>query len=379
LAIVTTAVVADIDSSYPTRMKVGDGNNFQRTGMDRRCYFEKGLVCLMLFLSFCLGNTQEIPLSPSEYSLQVGNRDSGVRVEFFVDLACSDSKAAWTVLLETAAYYKEDALFLIHLFPLPYHTLAFTAAKAVVVVWKHLGIEAALGAMNVLFAKQEKFLINDEDKKGKTLDSYNDAIEKLILGKTLGLSAEEYEAGMADPKLEHFTRAMWKYGSSRGVTGAPQYFVNGVQLAGEGAPGSEASLADWQAVLDPVVHAAAGALAAGAPGNKNVLPHTRVDEVLSDAAQIKGSSTKTKTMPTFGDNGRFEARVMGALAGGLFLAGVAYIALVVLRNAPRPFRRPASDHRGEARAASAGGSEGGEDWKKAGGRRLLPGGGGAAV
>ncbi|CAM9845633.1 unnamed protein product [Heterosigma akashiwo] len=105
--------------------------------------------------------------------------------------------------------------------------------------------------MNVLFAKQEKFLINDEDKKGKTLDSYSDAIEKLILGKTLGLSAEEYEAGMADPDLEHFTRAMWKYGSSRGVTGAPQYFVNGVQLAGEGAPDSEASLATGRPCWTP--------------------------------------------------------------------------------------------------------------------------------
>lgn len=47
------------------------------------------------------------------------------------------------------------------------------------------------------------------------------------------------------------TRVAWKYACSRGVTGTPIYFVNGMPV-----PQADASwtLAQWQRLIDPLVH-----------------------------------------------------------------------------------------------------------------------------
>jgi len=279
--------------------------------------------------------SQDIPISQEEYALQVGNRESGIRVELFVDIACSDSKAAWTTLLETANYYKDSAVFLIHLFPLPYHTFSFLATQAIVYTWENYGVEYALEAMNILFAKQDKILVNDENK-AKSYTYFEDVIAKLVSGKVPDMSLEDALAGMNDDAIDQLTRAMWKYGAERGVYGAPNFFVNGIHLD---TIDSESSFYDWQAILDPVVSQTSSVISSKA------LPKTVTDTVLSDALRVEVEEEQNGVgiHPIFEENMMYESNLVIGFCGFLFLFGVLYIAMVAVKYTRM---RPRGDRNG---------------------------------
>ena len=48
-----------------------------------------------------------------------------MRVDFFLDLVCADTKNAWPVIKEVIQTYGRDVRWRFHQFPLPYHTNAF--------------------------------------------------------------------------------------------------------------------------------------------------------------------------------------------------------------------------------------------------------------
>ncbi len=71
-----------------------------------------------------------IPLSASTYSVaSVGDPASPVQVDFFLDLVCSDTKAAWPNVKEVIAAYGRSVHWRFHQFPLPYHTNAFVGTS----------------------------------------------------------------------------------------------------------------------------------------------------------------------------------------------------------------------------------------------------------
>ncbi|CAN0515294.1 unnamed protein product, partial [Scytosiphon promiscuus] len=48
-----------------------------------------------------------------------------------LDLACSDCALAWPVMTQVADAYGQQTNFVYRLFPLPYHSNAFTAAQVI--------------------------------------------------------------------------------------------------------------------------------------------------------------------------------------------------------------------------------------------------------
>lgn len=47
-----------------------------------------------------------------------------MRVDLYIDLACLDTKAAWSTLKKVMSTYEGKGVeFRYHLFPLPYHTV----------------------------------------------------------------------------------------------------------------------------------------------------------------------------------------------------------------------------------------------------------------
>lgn len=60
-----------------------------------------------------------------QYSvLTIGDPEAAVKVDSFIDLACSDTKATWPTLKKVMSHYEEKGVeFRYHLFPLPYHTV----------------------------------------------------------------------------------------------------------------------------------------------------------------------------------------------------------------------------------------------------------------
>lgn len=58
-------------------------------------------------------------------ALRVGDLDSIVRVDAYIDLACADTQDAWPTLKKVMTTYDGKGVeFRYHLFPLPYHTVS---------------------------------------------------------------------------------------------------------------------------------------------------------------------------------------------------------------------------------------------------------------
>jgi predicted DsbA family dithiol-disulfide isomerase len=91
---------------------------------------------------------QPVPL-PNTYDsfLRIGNIDAQVLLEAHVDLLCPDCAAAEPALEQVVQYYGPTKLQLVyHLFPLPYHTWAFTTALGGNIIRQLNGTDAAVAA-----------------------------------------------------------------------------------------------------------------------------------------------------------------------------------------------------------------------------------------
>ncbi|CAM9507270.1 unnamed protein product, partial [Hapterophycus canaliculatus] len=83
-----------------------------------------------------------------------------------------------------------------------------------------------------------------------------------------GVSADDFDAGMADFELETQTRSQFKYGCLQGVHGTPEIYVGGI-LA-ESLDGG-ATFQEWKDLLDPLL----GFASKAAEGPKGAL-HSNV-------------------------------------------------------------------------------------------------------
>lgn len=75
---------------------------------------------------------QSVPLpdTPDSFLRLGGDASAQVQIDAHVDLLCPDCAAAWPVLQQVAANYaKAQVSINLHVFPLPYHTFAFSVAQ----------------------------------------------------------------------------------------------------------------------------------------------------------------------------------------------------------------------------------------------------------
>lgn len=197
----------------------------------------------------CVQVVAQIPIPMGGFDGHtVGSRSAPVQLEFFADLLCPDCKDAWPSMKEVMAHYGNDTLgFTLHTFPLPYHQHAFLASEGAVVMaskfpaqfWQYI---------DLIFDRQESFYNAVTEKE--TMVAVRASLANLVQAE-LGVPATGFLEGIADSTLNGDTRASWKYGCSRHVSGTPTFLVNGVPVAGQPAWG----LKEWQWVLDPLVPA----------------------------------------------------------------------------------------------------------------------------
>lgn len=66
---------------------------------------------------------QPVPLPNTYDGFAIGDVAAPVMLEGFLDLLCPDCAQAWPTLKQVASHYGPSKLrFLMHVFPLPYHT-----------------------------------------------------------------------------------------------------------------------------------------------------------------------------------------------------------------------------------------------------------------
>nr|ACG47004.1 hypothetical protein [Zea mays] len=165
-----------------------------------------------------------------------------VLVEAFLD---PDSRDAWQPLKLAVERYAPRVSLIVHPFPLPYHTYAFYACRALYIANK-LNSSSTYPLLELFFKNQEKF--------------YNSATSSLsgpsvalgmskMAAQTVGNSVSEFLSGFSDGKTDSAARVSFKYGCTRGVFGAPFFFVNGFLQPGGGSP---IDYSTWIGILDPL-------------------------------------------------------------------------------------------------------------------------------
>ena len=90
------------------------------------------VLCTLAFVAYA---QVPIPSRPDGYALSPHAQPSApIVLEAFYDLLCPDSKASWPVVKQVLAAYPTQLYFLMHTFPLPYHTWSFIANEGAHVI-----------------------------------------------------------------------------------------------------------------------------------------------------------------------------------------------------------------------------------------------------
>ena len=101
-----------------------------------------------------------IPNRPDGYALSLtAPATAPVVLEAFFDLLCPDSKAAWPTVKQVLSAYPDTVYFLLHTFPLPYHTWSFIANEGAHVMDELTGgnLTAVRAYTDLLFDIQDQY------------------------------------------------------------------------------------------------------------------------------------------------------------------------------------------------------------------------------
>jgi hypothetical protein len=201
----------------------------------------------MIFVVKSQQSVLGIPVSRNDYAYWAGS-SSMVTVDITIDLGCSETKNAWSMLQEVIDTYGHEVQFKVRILPLPYHSASWLLSKAASTVYFYEGDAAAFRLMNNVINNQEDFYnsaIADKD--------YNELLRLIepIACNGTNLSATEYYEGMdsstaSGSTVEKFTRYEFKYVILEGFYGTPMYKINGLMMQ------DLDSVQAWEQALNPL-------------------------------------------------------------------------------------------------------------------------------
>lgn len=180
-----------------------------------------------LAFAFLVGLAAATQLTPiptaSQTGFALGSSNATYTLDVYYDHLCSASAKAFPGLLK---YWQKNSSWLqlnIHIFPLPYHHFAFEVAE----VGRYIQTaypNRFLNFTNYIFAHQNTYL-NDA-----LAWDYNTTLWRLSNDTQVstGVSSSEVFAALYDTNNNWNTRVAWKFGCSKGISGTPQYQLNGV-------------------------------------------------------------------------------------------------------------------------------------------------------
>lgn len=173
---------------------------------------------LLALASLSAVYAQPVPLPNLPDGWRLGT--SGPVVEVFLDLLCSDCQGDWPTMKALVAHYGNKISFIMHNFPLPYHTWGFRCSQGAHVIGSlnttHRD-QAVFDFANVIFQFQDDFFDPSLNQ------TYVDHHIADLASTHLGYSYADVAAGLADDNLNEAARISWKYSTSRYSTGTPHY------------------------------------------------------------------------------------------------------------------------------------------------------------
>lgn len=185
-----------------------------------------------------------------------GEGRTGIEVNIYLDLlcsACQGSNPTWNEVLATEwldGTVADQVYWTYTPFPLPYHVHTFQVTQVV----PYLNYLCATED-NCLLNEYKDFCFGDIQSQvlGMTDKSYNEFIAywSETVAAEFDLDADTllgiYSYSTDTTNSDSNTRAMWKHAASRGVSGTPTVFINGVHI--DDVP---YSVSNWMHVLNDV-------------------------------------------------------------------------------------------------------------------------------
>jgi protein-disulfide isomerase len=200
-------------------------------------------------------NLGAIPIPSHPLGFDQGNTSSSVLIEAFYDLQCPDSKASYPALLQLLEQHGSEVLLRMHLFPLPYHRSGFLSAQSARVVQTLNSNDQLFHWFNVYFAAQGNFTnLATGDQSNDWIIAQIAKLASTSLVRESGMDQDEYYTEFIKrmaygSDYDANTRIAWKYACSRGVSGTPFFFVNGVYVTND----PSWTVEDWKKLVGSVV------------------------------------------------------------------------------------------------------------------------------
>ncbi|XP_073112936.1 uncharacterized protein [Elaeis guineensis] len=170
-----------------------------------------------------------------------------VVVEAFFDPMCPDSRDSWPPLKKALKHYSSRLSVVVHPFPLPYHSNAFIACRALHIANK-LNTSSTFPLLELFFKHQEEYYNTPTYNMSRASIIHH--ISKLAVRAIGKDSLSAVQSGFNDSQTDAAARISFKYGCSRGVTGTPYFFVNGMPLSNSG---SALDYKGWKGIIDPLL------------------------------------------------------------------------------------------------------------------------------
>ncbi len=191
--------------------------------------------------------TIPIPHRPSGFLL--GDSAAQITIDAFIDIQCPHSRTVWPTLLEVANYYKDRAISLrVHLITLSNHRQAWDMS---------LGLFALADGDADKFYDFTTFIFERQSQfyNGRFLDKTHADLLQLIAKfaqQHSGQEPEKFLKRMADSDIYEQARTPIRYAATKAVWATPTLFINN---ANKVPIDHKSSLADWQAVIEPLLPA----------------------------------------------------------------------------------------------------------------------------
>lgn len=146
-------------------------------------------------------------------------------------------------------YGPQKLRFILHYFPLPFHTASFYASwvpRMILALNSTGGNDGVKAWSDWLFNGGQENLWNAQIAN-MTLTQ----VQQYIAQTASSVSGVPYSSLMnlfQDSTTNEAARIGWKYGCTRGVSGTPTVLVNGLDVGAD----STWTLQNWEAILDPL-------------------------------------------------------------------------------------------------------------------------------
>jgi hypothetical protein len=184
---------------------------------------------IILSINLILALLASPPIPKRAEGYEVANSQSLLQFNVFLDPHCPDSYNFYVILLSVLNSKIEDKLvkdlvsFKIHIYPLPYHRNSYLAAIALRFILKNYP-EKFNSFLEKQFTSLKKYNVDV-----KNLDEFS--VRELII-QDLEEVVEKPDARIRkvyeNSEYDQNARIAWKFGTTRGVYGTPNLFINSV-------------------------------------------------------------------------------------------------------------------------------------------------------